>query len=104
MRSTLNTPVKYGRPAVNLEPCVMCLGAAMTLGVREVYYALESPSDGGSAIAGTWRTSPDAPWFAAPAMRGGIRRAESRELFRRYCLTTSDGPMRTWAQTLVDLP
>src|SRR5258705_3931149 len=33
------------RLAVNLEPCVMCLGAAMVLGVTDVYYALESPGD-----------------------------------------------------------
>lgn len=31
------------RLAVNLEPCVMRLGAAMALGVSEVYVALESP-------------------------------------------------------------
>jgi tRNA(adenine34) deaminase len=43
--------------AVNLEPCVMCLGAAMTLGVAEVFYALESPGDGGAVIAAQWRTA-----------------------------------------------
>jgi tRNA(adenine34) deaminase len=87
--------------AVNLEPCVMCLGAAMALGVSEVYYALESPADGGARIAENWRPSPDMAWFAAPTMIGGIRREESRELFRRYCATTPDSGMRRWAQTLV---
>ncbi|MFB6391913.1 nucleoside deaminase [Polymorphospora lycopeni] len=33
------------RLAVNLEPCVMCLGTAMALRVDEVYFALESPDD-----------------------------------------------------------
>ncbi|GIF73709.1 nucleoside deaminase [Asanoa siamensis] len=89
------------RLAVTLEPCVMCLGAAMMLGVREVSYALESPSDGGARIAGEWTTSPDAPWFAAPAMRGGIRREESRALFRRYCHTAPAGPVRDWVWTLL---
>jgi len=90
--------------AVNLEPCVMCLGAAMALRVDEVYYALESPGDGGAAIARGWQASDDAPWFAAPAVQGGIRREESRELFRRFCRTAPDGVIRRWAQTLVDLP
>lgn len=87
--------------AVNLEPCLMCLGAAMALGVSEVYYALESPTDGGAKIAETWRPSPDMAWFAAPTMVGGIRREESRELFRRYCATAADSGMRRWAQTLL---
>jgi tRNA(adenine34) deaminase len=92
------------RLATSLEPCVMCLGAAMALGVGEVYFALESPGDGGSEIAATWRPSRDLAWFVAPAVTGGVRREESRALFRRYCATASDSGMRRWAQTLVDLP
>jgi tRNA(adenine34) deaminase len=42
--------------AVNLEPCLMCLGAAMALGVREVLFALESPGDG-AAVARCRRRS-----------------------------------------------
>ncbi|MBB5866857.1 tRNA(adenine34) deaminase [Allocatelliglobosispora scoriae] len=92
------------RLAVNLEPCVMCLGAAMALGVGEVYFALESPADGAARVAAEWPSHPDAPWFTAPAVIGGIRREESRELFRRYCDSVPDSPMRRWAQTLVNLP
>lgn len=39
-----------GRPpepitlAVDLEPCMMCLGAAIALGVSRVFYALQSPN------------------------------------------------------------
>jgi tRNA(adenine34) deaminase len=90
--------------AVNLEPCVMCLGAAMALGVSEVYFALESPSDGGTSIAANWHPSTDTTWFAAPSMVGGIRREESRDLFRRYCASAPESGMRRWAQSLVDLP
>jgi tRNA(adenine34) deaminase len=82
----------------------MCLGAAMALGVGEVYFGLESLSDGGARIATSWRPSPDAPWFAAPTVVGGIRREASPELFRRYCATAPESGMRRWAQTLVDLP
>ncbi|MEE6311796.1 deaminase [Plantactinospora veratri] len=93
------------RLAVNLEPCVMCLGTAMALGVDEVYFGLESPSDGGASVAANWRPEPAVPWFAAPSVIvGGIRREESRELFRRWCATVPDSPARRWAQTLVDPP
>jgi tRNA(adenine34) deaminase len=97
----LRRPSHPLRLAVNLEPCVMCLGAAMALGVREVYYALESPADGGAGIAAGWRPGADTAWFAAPVMTGGIRREESRDLFRRYCATAPDSGMRRWAETLV---
>ena len=92
------------RLAVTLEPCVMCLGAAMALGVAEVCYALESPGDGGAGIAASWKDSPDAPFFVAPRMVGGIRREESRDLFRWYCEAGPDNVATRWARSLVRLP
>jgi tRNA(adenine34) deaminase len=90
------------RLAVNLEPCLMCMGTAMALGVREVYFGLESPSDGGAAVAASWHPEPAVPWFAAPVVVvGGIRRDESRELFRRWCAASPDSAARRWAQTLL---
>jgi tRNA(adenine34) deaminase len=91
--------------AVNLEPCVMCLGAAMTMGITRVCFGLESPGDGASAIAADWRPrSSDMPGYAAPMMTGGIRRDQVREQFRRYCETATDSGMRRWAATLAALP
>jgi tRNA(adenine34) deaminase len=91
------------RLAVNLEPCLMCLGAAMAFKVTEVYYGLESPADGGSTIATRWPISDDLPWYAPPKIVGGIRRAEVRDQFRRYCSRASESGFRRWAQTLVEL-
>jgi tRNA(adenine34) deaminase len=90
--------------AVNLEPCVMCLGVAMTLGVADVFYALESPGDGGAGIAAQWRDSPDTPFFRIPTMTAGIRRAQARDQFRRYCATAPNSGFKAWAQTLADRP
>lgn len=91
--------------AVNLEPCLMCLGAAMTLGVTQVCYALESPGDGAAVITDSWqRVSADLPGYAVPSMTAGVLRADSRELFRRYCRTAPEGGLRRWAQTLANLP
>jgi tRNA(adenine34) deaminase len=89
--------------AVSLEPCLMCAGAAMALGVRAVLFALESPGDGAAAVASRWPTHLDTPWSAAPVIRGGILRAESRELFRRYGAASDSGTGR-WARTLAELP
>ena len=91
--------------AVNLEPCVMCLGAAMAMGVSQIYFGLESPGDGASAVAAEWRPlSADLPGYAAPAITGGIRREEVREQFRRYCEGAADSGMRRWAATLAGAP
>jgi tRNA(adenine34) deaminase len=93
------------RLAVNLEPCVMCLGAAMTSGVAEVCFALESPSDGGAWIATGWSPgSADIPGHAAPIVTGSIRREASRDLFRRYCDSAPDSGFRRGARTIVELP
>lgn len=90
------------RLAVNLEPCLMCLGTAMVLGVTEVYFGLPSPADGGAGVAHTWRPGNDAmPWFRAPTVVGGLRVAEIRDQFRRYCAGAPASGFRTWATSLL---
>ena len=93
------------RLAVNLEPCLMCLGAAMALKVSEIYYALESPADGAAGVAASWPPpSPDLPWYAAPTMTGGLHRARARDQFRRYSNQAPDSGFRSWSRTLAELP
>jgi tRNA(adenine34) deaminase len=89
--------------AITLEPCLMCLGAAMVLGVKEVFYALESPVDGGVEMVRRRqaRMVGEPEWFATPAIEGGIRREESRDLYRLWCESAPPGPMRDWAETLI---
>ncbi|MCY1143313.1 deaminase [Actinoplanes sp. Pm04-4] len=88
------------RLAVNLEPCLMCFGAAMALKVDEVYYGLESPADGGAALVAGWPVSADLPWYRPPVIVGGIRRDEVRDQFRRYCEGAPESGFREWAATL----
>ena len=38
-----------------LEPCLIFFGAAMSFGVGEIHYALESPGDGAVALVQLWR-------------------------------------------------
>jgi tRNA(adenine34) deaminase len=92
------------RLAVNVEPCVMCLGAAMSLGVAEVCFGLESPGDGASRVAASWPAGAALPWYAAPVMTGRVRRDQVREQFRRYCEAAPESGFRRWAQTLAARP
>ena len=63
-----------------LEPCVMCLGAAMESGVSEILFGLEAPADNGTQRV----KPPESPESTAPTITGGILAAESRRLFERW--------------------
>lgn len=63
-----------------LEPCVMCLGAAMEAGVRVVLFGLHAPADSGTQRV----TPPESPESRTPEIEGGILPAESRALFERW--------------------
>ena len=60
-----------------LEPCVMCLGAAMEAGVALVLFGLNAPADNGTQRV----KPPQSPESRAPEIEGGILSAESRALF-----------------------
>ena len=88
----------------NLEPCLMCMGAAMSFFLGEIYYALESPGDGAVNLVRTWdRKQQDMPGYRLPKITGGLLREESIRLFEMYVAASPPGPMREWAKTLTDL-
>lgn len=60
-----------------LEPCVMCLGAAMEAGVCTVLFGLQAPADNGTRRV----KPPESPESSAPTIEGGILAGESRRLF-----------------------
>ena len=60
-----------------LEPCVMCLGAAMEAGIRTVVFGLGAPADNGTQRV----RPPESPESSAPNISGGILAFESRKLF-----------------------
>jgi tRNA(adenine34) deaminase len=63
-----------------LEPCVMCLGAAMEAGVTQVLFGLEAPADNGTKRV----KPPDSQESSAPSIEGGILATESRRLFEAW--------------------
>ena len=88
----------------NLEPCMMCLGAAMSFFCGGVTYALESPGDGAVTMARRWESAdPSFPAYRLPAITGGVLRLESIRLFQMYVDQHEPGPMRDWAQSLAAL-
>jgi tRNA(adenine34) deaminase len=88
----------------NLEPCLMCMGAAMSFFLGEIVYGLESPGDGAVDLVRSWaRKEEDIPGYQIPKTTGGLLREESIGLFEEYVARHAPGPMRDWAETLVKL-
>ena len=88
----------------NLEPCLMCVGAAMSFFLGEIVYGLESPGDGAVDLVRAWkRKEEDIPGYQVPRITGGVLRAESIRLFAAYVERHEPGPMRNWAETLARL-
>jgi tRNA(adenine34) deaminase len=72
-----------------LEPCVMCLGAAMEAAVDTILFALPAPADGG-----TLRVRPPvSPESKMPRIVGKIFVDQSRLLFQEF-LQRSDNPVQ----------
>ncbi len=95
---------RRARLFTNLEPCLMCIGAAMSFFLGEIRYALESPADGAVDLVRAWvRAEGDMPQYRFPEVTGGLLREESMRLFEQYALLQPPGPMRDWAQTLAQI-
>ena len=72
-------------------------------GLKRVYYALESPNDGGVDLMRKWNPPVEQPFFTKPTdIRSGFHPL-AQQLFGRYA--DGDGPagMRRWAAGLAGL-
>lgn len=63
-----------------LEPCVMCLGAAIEAGIHTVLFGLPAPADSGAPRI----QPPESPESNYPQIEGEIFAAESRALFETW--------------------
>jgi tRNA(adenine34) deaminase len=86
-----------------LEPCLMCMGTAMSFLVGRVVYALEAPADGASEIADVWQPDlghPPAghPIYAVPEVVGGVCRDESLALASAFA---DQHPELGWARAFI---
>jgi tRNA(adenine34) deaminase len=85
-----------------LEPCLLCMAAAMFGFAERVVFALESPTDGGTTIGEVWNPAAGsvAP-YRFPAVESGVRREESAALVREFLRRERASPFTRWAETLV---
>lgn len=87
-----------------LEPCLMCLGAAMSFFLGNIFYALEAPLDGAVALASSWqRKREDFPAYRVPLIEGGLLRQESLNFFKQFVKEhpTRSGGRWEYANSLV---
>lgn len=87
------------------EPCLMCMGAAMSFFLGNVVYAVEAPSDGATALVQQWqRQEADFAAYRLPQIIGGVLRSEAIELFAQYLTMHPAGSgMWTWAKSMAAL-
>lgn len=86
---------------VTLEPCLMCLGAAMSFFIGGVCYGLEAPGDGAAALVRGWQRDEAAfPAYRIPRITGGVLRSEQIALMREYVARARAGALRDWAGSL----
>ncbi len=71
------------RPLVmftTIEPCLMCIGAAMQCQVDKIVYAMPSGPDGGTRFVGAISEGAQKP----PEIIGGVLKDEATDLVRRF--------------------
>jgi HAD superfamily hydrolase (TIGR01509 family) len=73
-----------------LEPCVMCLGAAMEAAVDTILYALDAPTDGGKTRA----RPPVSVDTQMPRLLGGVGAEKSKALFEAFLRRGGGNPMQ----------
>jgi tRNA(adenine34) deaminase len=83
----------------NLEPCVMCLGAAMSFCVGTIVYGINAPADGAvtrlSDVSFGDSTYPD---YHMPTIIRGALADESRSLFQLFVEKSSDRAMVSFSR------
>jgi HAD superfamily hydrolase (TIGR01509 family) len=82
-----------------LEPCVMCLGAAMVSAVDTIVYALKAPAD-----SGTRRVKPpQSPESQMPRIVGNVLSDQSLALFQEWLARDLRDEQRRYGEQLVAL-
>ncbi|HZZ45086.1 MAG TPA: nucleoside deaminase [Tepidisphaeraceae bacterium] len=80
-----------------LEPCVMCLGAAMEAAVALVIFGIRAPADSGTDRV----RPPSSPESRMPRIVGGVMAAESRSLFEQWLPMITDPQQMAYARQLL---
>jgi tRNA(adenine34) deaminase len=81
-----------------LEPCALCMAAAMSFLLGRIVFALEAPVDGGTNLPALWEPSnghpPDGMPYTIPRVIGGVEREASAALVAEWVRRDA---ARSWA-------
>ena len=85
-----------------LEPCALCMSAAMTFLLGRLVFAADAPVDGASNLPTLWQPPEGHPQdgmpYTIPEVVGGIRREDSVTLIAEWLRRN---PNQTWATAYV---
>jgi tRNA(adenine34) deaminase len=85
-----------------LEPCLMCMGTAMSFGLGRIMYALSAPADGAADVATRWAPRHGHPPagipYSIPEVDGGLKADVARSLIERWLATGVAGGEADFAQ------
>jgi tRNA(adenine34) deaminase len=85
-----------------LEPCALCMAAAMSFLLGRIVFALEAPVDGGTNLPTLWEPPNGHPSngmpYTIPAVVGGVGRQASIALVAEW---VRRNPEQTWAASYV---
>jgi len=90
----------------NLEPCLMCLGMAISSFVGKIYFAVEAPDDGAVEFVRKEyerRKLAEASFWSFPETSGGLLREQSIQLFREYSKRYEGTPGVDFARVIAAL-
>lgn len=67
-----------------LEPCLMCMSAAVSFYVGKIIYSLDAPEDGGTRLANIQFGGASIKEYKLPPTTKGILVEETKDLIRSY--------------------
>lgn len=80
-----------------LEPCLMCLGAAMQVGIDEIVYGMTAAPDGGIRFTDTIREKEQIP----PKIIGHILEEKSVALMKHFLIENPNHPSVRYVHALL---
>jgi tRNA(adenine34) deaminase len=85
-----------------LEPCLMCMGTAMSFFLGRIVYALAAPADGAANVAEQWCPAQGHPAavgpYSLPKIEGGLGEVEAKALVSSWLKTGVTGAEADFAQ------
>jgi tRNA(adenine34) deaminase len=90
---------------VTMEPCLMCMGTAMSFFLGRIVYAMPANADGASTVADVWAPAAGHPSaggaYAVSVVEGGLYEAEARQLVAQWLQAGATGAEADFARRLL---